>query len=216
MEQRNLGTSLLLVGALFAVVLSSSYLPAQKNARDTPAASAVTGELSATLVGERCLLADYQLTVDTIRSFQRQLSPRQARRLARYIWQAAHRFECDPALITALIQVESSFLSHARSHMGARGLMQLRPFVARALAEELSAGWKGEDSLHDPETNIIMGTCYLASLIRDFDDLPTALAAYNCGPTLVRSRLRRGLALPGRYAAQVISLYHTYRGDHRS
>jgi len=38
------------------------------------------------------------------------------------------------------------------------------------------------DHLHDPETNIAMGTWYLADLMRTFDgDLVLALAAYNAG-----------------------------------
>jgi soluble lytic murein transglycosylase-like protein len=198
--------------------MAGIYLPAPRTASNAPNATVISQDkdIAADFIGAHCVLADYQRTVDIIQTFQSRIPPRQARRLAGYIWQAAQRFHCDPALITALIQVESSFLSHARSHKGARGLMQLRPFVARALADELRTGWRGEESLHDPETNVLLGTCYLAALIRDFEDLPTALAAYNCGPTWVRHRLRRGLALPYRYADQVISLYRSYRGEHRS
>ena len=160
--------------------------------------------------GRYCSLADFDHLTANIEQLRRGISSQRAAKLTKYIWQAGYRFNCDPQLIAALIQVESSFFSRARSHKGAMGLMQLRPFVARAVALQLETSWSGPQVLHDPETNILMGTYYLASLIRDFPDLSTALVAYNCGPTYVRRRLRQGMRLPTRYPAKIMTLYQSF------
>ncbi len=162
------------------------------------------------LRGEYCSLADFRQLANNIRSLRCGISSQRATELAKYIWLAGTRFDCDPKLIAALIQVESSFFSRARSQKGAVGLMQLRPFVARELASRLKTAWRGVQSLHNPEINILMGTCYLATLIRDFPDLPTALAAYNCGPSYVRRRLRRGQRLPTRYSVKIMTIYQSF------
>ena len=160
--------------------------------------------------GGYCSLADFDHLTTNIEQLRRGISSQRAAKLTKYIWQAGYRFNCDPQLIAALIQVESSFFSQARSHKGAMGLMQLRPFVAREVAHRLETSWSGPQVLHDPETNILIGTYYLASLIRDFSDLSTALVAYNCGPTYVRRRLRQGMRLPTRYPAKIMTLYQRF------
>ncbi|NIA20166.1 MAG: transglycosylase SLT domain-containing protein [Xanthomonadaceae bacterium] len=157
-----------------------------------------------------CSLADFDHLTANIEQLRRGISYQRAAKLTKYIWLAGYRFNCDPQLIAALIQVESSFFSRARSHKGALGLMQLRPFVARAVALQLETSWSGPQVLHDPETNILIGTYYLVSLIRDFPDLATALVAYNCGPSYVRRRLRQGMRLPTRYPAKIMTLYQSF------
>ncbi len=163
-----------------------------------------------TMKGRCSSLADFDHLTANIEQLRRGISYQRAAKLTKYIWEAGYRFNCDPQLIAALIQVESSFFSRARSHKGALGLMQLRPFVAREVAQRLETSWNGPQALHDPETNILIGTYYLASLIRDFSDLSTALVAYNYGPTYVRRRLRQGMRLPTRYPAKIITLYQNF------
>ena len=87
------------------------------------------------------------------------------------------RFDVDPVLVRAVIQVESSFDPKCISRRGARGLMQLMPETATRY---------GVHHIFDPEENIRAGVHYLADLMRLFPrDLPRALAAYNAGENAV-------------------------------
>jgi soluble lytic murein transglycosylase len=97
--------------------------------------------------------------------------------------------EVEPALALALMRQESNFETQAVSPAGARGLMQLMPATARAMAREL-----GEPSLatrlFEPLANMRLGAAYLAKRIEDFDRaVPLALAAYNAGAHRVREWL---------------------------
>jgi soluble lytic murein transglycosylase-like protein len=89
---------------------------------------------------------------------------------------ASHRHGVDARLVKAVIQVESSFQSRARSSKGAMGLMQLMPRTARQYAAR---------NPYDPKSNIEAGTKYLSKLLSEFE-LPLALAAYNAGEGAVR------------------------------
>lgn len=81
-----------------------------------------------------------------------------------------------PALVAAVVRVESGFNPRARSRAGAIGLMQLMPATAAAL---------GVDDPLDPEQNVDGGCRYLKGLLEEFP-LELALAAYNAGPHAVR------------------------------
>ncbi len=93
--------------------------------------------------------------------------------------QNAKPFNFDWRLIVAQMYQESRFNPNAKSHAGARGLMQVLPRTA----EEL-----GYSNLNDPEESIAAGIEYLDWTRDRFDnDLPVeerlyfALAAYNAG-----------------------------------
>ncbi len=95
--------------------------------------------------------------------------------------QSAHRAAreagLDPALVRAVIVVESGENPRAVSPKGAQGLMQLMP----GTAEELGV----LDPLR-PRDNLRGGTRYLAQLVDRYDGrLDLALAAYNAGPAVV-------------------------------
>jgi soluble lytic murein transglycosylase-like protein len=97
-----------------------------------------------------------------------------------YIEEAATKERLEPALLRAVIRVESNFNHKARSRVGARGLMQIMPFTAEELGNR-----KALDH-HNPRANILAGSHYLRELINQFSgDLKLALAAYNAGPTAV-------------------------------
>lgn len=93
----------------------------------------------------------------------------------------AHRRGLDPLLVAAIIRQESGFDPHARSAVGAMGLMQLMPNTARWAAAQLALPGFKVEALYQPETNIVLGTWYLAHLLRQFKDMDKVLAAYNGG-----------------------------------
>ena len=86
--------------------------------------------------------------------------------------------DVSPALVLALISVESSGKANAESHKGAQGLMQLIPATAERF---------GIDDPTDPSQNIKGGVAYLAWLLNEFDRDPIlALAGYNAGENAVK------------------------------
>jgi soluble lytic murein transglycosylase-like protein len=99
----------------------------------------------------------------------------------------------DPALVRAVILVESAFDPFARSRAGAIGLMQLMPATAREL---------GVDPLQ-PEQNIEGGARYLSEMIKMFGGIELALVAYNAGPGFTRRYARGQTALYGETRAYV-------------
>lgn len=95
----------------------------------------------------------------------------------KYIQDAADKYDTlDVGLITSVIKAESNFDLVAVSPKGAMGLMQLMPRTAESY---------GVTNAFDPEQNIAAGTAELDRLIRLYDNLALALAAYNAGQTAV-------------------------------
>jgi hypothetical protein len=89
------------------------------------------------------------------------------------IYAKAKKYDVDPALVVAVIEQESRFKPGARSHVGARGLMQLMPRTGR---------WMGARDLYNPEQNVDAGVKYIKYLDRRFNgDLKKIIAAYNGG-----------------------------------
>lgn len=89
----------------------------------------------------------------------------------------------DPAYVYGLIRQESRFIMHARSGVGASGLMQVMPATARWTAKKIGLTSFTPDQLNDRDTNITIGTAYLKLALDDFaGSMPMAAAAYNAGP----------------------------------
>ncbi|CAN0095001.1 unnamed protein product [Discosporangium mesarthrocarpum] len=104
-------------------------------------------------------------------------------------WEPEEGFAIDRALVFAFIRQESAFNARARSHAGARGLMQLMPRTASYIAGERALHGRGKHRLFDPEFNMALGQRYIAYLIAT-DGIGTDLfrlaAAYNAGPGNLR------------------------------
>ncbi|MEX0364811.1 MAG: lytic transglycosylase domain-containing protein [Ruegeria sp.] len=89
---------------------------------------------------------------------------------------AARRHNVPEELFLRLVQQESGWNPHAKSHKGALGLAQLMPGTARALGVNPK----------DPYQNLDGGARYLARQYRKFKSWRLALAAYNAGPEAVQ------------------------------
>lgn len=106
--------------------------------------------------------------------------------------------------VLAIILTESSFKKGQKSYVGARGLMQVVPFVGKDLAERSGVEWNGSETLYDVEKNIKLGSLHLFEQILEFGDIKKALISYNMGETRVRGMLRRNTELPDRYLNKVL------------
>ncbi|VAX15495.1 hypothetical protein MNBD_NITROSPINAE03-553 [hydrothermal vent metagenome] len=109
----------------------------------------------------------------------------------------------DPLLLLALIETESNFRRDVVSKKGAVGLMQIRPFVAQGLADELNMSPDEAVRLVNIDVNVKIGSYYLAKMVKRFGNLSLALEAYNQGPTKLRDKLRKGALLNKRYTRKV-------------
>ncbi|MBD3646069.1 MAG: lytic transglycosylase domain-containing protein, partial [Pseudomonadales bacterium] len=96
----------------------------------------------------------------------------------------------------AVARQESAFMPDARSSAGALGIMQLMPATAALVADSMDMKGVSESDLTDPSLNIQLGSWYLGSLLRQFDqNRILATAAYNAGPGRVREWLDPSLPL---------------------
>jgi hypothetical protein len=90
---------------------------------------------------------------------------------------AGHEHHLDEDLLASVVKAESNGNPQARSHAGAKGLMQLMDGTAADL---------GVTDSYQPEQNVRGGSAYLDALLtRYHDNLALALAAYNAGPAAV-------------------------------
>jgi hypothetical protein len=111
------------------------------------------------------ILADRPIPIQT--------RPGQAADYRNSIEDASRRYQIDPLLVEAVIQVESDFNPNAFSSKGAAGLMQLMPATA--------ALYQVENRLN-PAENINAGVQHLRYLMDRFNDqVSLVLAAYNAG-----------------------------------
>ncbi len=125
---------------------------------------------------------------------------------AQAVSMAAAETSLEPALLHAVIAVESNNNTHAISSRGARGLMQLMPATSKRYAVS---------NPHDPSQNIAAGARYLQALQHMFNgDTRLALAAYNAGPGAV---IKSGFKIPAYsetqyYVPRVMQLYRKFSG----
>lgn len=102
--------------------------------------------------------------------------------IANSVYDESKKYDLDYRLVLAIMKVESNFKNEAVSRRGARGLMQINPSSARMIARESGVVVKGNKCLHEPEKNIKIGVSYLSKLHDMFDNIVSALHAYNAGP----------------------------------
>jgi soluble lytic murein transglycosylase len=135
----------------------------------------------------------------------------------RQIKSASREYGADPALVAAVIHVESRFGHESESSEGAYGLMQILPSTANFISER--SGIEGD--YREPGVNIRMGTWYLGYLEgRYLGDERLMLAAYNSGEGTVDAWIseegfdvRRDIpyAETRNYVENVLEARETYR-----
>jgi len=97
------------------------------------------------------------------------------------IRQQAREKNLPPDLIAGVIYAESRF-SDQTSHAGARGLMQITPDTAQAIATRTGGVAFVQEDLADPQINIAYGAWYLRHMLDRYgENVRLALAAYNAG-----------------------------------
>ena len=100
----------------------------------------------------------------------------------------------DPFLAWAIMRRESGFRPDVVSSADARGLMQIIPPTAKAIALELKTTTPAPDDLYAPEINVRFGTWYLSALIDRMGHPALCAASYNAGPSAVSKWMaQRGL-----------------------
>lgn len=125
-------------------------------------------------------------------------------RFRTYIHHASRQFGVDPALVEAVIQVESGFNPNAISRKGATGLMQLMAGTA--------SQYQVKDR-HNPRENINAGVQHLRDLMDRFNGkIPLVVAAYNAGASAVE----KYNGIPPypetqRYVSKVMNFHSQYR-----
>jgi soluble lytic murein transglycosylase-like protein len=131
------------------------------------------------------------------------------------IYAESDRYGYDPMFIMAVILTESSFRKGQVSHKGARGLMQVMPFVGEDVAGRAGVEYDGTETLYEPGSNIKVGTRHLFEQILIFGDVKKALVSYNMGETRLRSLMRSNRPLPKRYLETVEENYKMLKENYQ-
>jgi soluble lytic murein transglycosylase-like protein len=177
------------------------------------AAAAVEPRAAGTADGEALVATDYRLRLDDPYAFRFGAKPEEPappatepKPFADLIEEAARRARLEPALVHAVIHVESRHNPGARSPKGAVGLMQVMPQTA--------ARYGVRDPGRSVHDNVLAGTRYLRDLLDLFGGrLDLALAAYNAGEHAV---IRHGGRIPPyretrQYVPAVLETYQALR-----
>jgi soluble lytic murein transglycosylase-like protein len=137
-------------------------------------------------------------------------------RLTDVIYSESSKYQYDPMFVMAIILTESSFKKGQTSNKGARGLMQVMPFVAEDVAPRAGVQWEGSKTLFEPEMNIKLGTFHLFEQILKFGDIKRAILSYNMGETRLRGLIRQQKQLPHGYLNKVLENYKMLKETYRA
>ena len=102
----------------------------------------------------------------------------------------AKRNRIDTAWVFGILRQESAYMSDARSHAGALGLMQLMPRTARYEARKLKLPLRNRHEILNVDKNIRLGTAHLKRVLDiNKGNKVLATASYNAGAQRVKSWL---------------------------
>ncbi|MBO8127163.1 MAG: transglycosylase SLT domain-containing protein [Firmicutes bacterium] len=96
--------------------------------------------------------------------------------------EASRKHGVDLWLLLSVAASESHFRANVVSSAGCIGIMQIKPSTARSFGVD-------PKRLYDPVVNIDLGTRYLKQLLDRYKDISLAIAAYNAGPSRVRTTI---------------------------
>lgn len=117
--------------------------------------------------------------------------------------------DLEEAWVYGLMRQESRFVTHAKSEVGAAGLMQIMPATAKWAASRIGMKGYRKGLIHQMDVNLRLGTYYMKNVYSQFDDNPVlASAAYNAGPSRAR-RWRGDTELEGAIYAETIPFDET-------
>ena len=120
-------------------------------------------------------LADDQTRQDRTSDYLRQkfgLAKEKAEQISNAVRAASEKYALPPALILAIISIESRFKEKAKGGNGATGLMQVVPGAHKRMLKDVK-------DLTDPETNIEVGSAILYGYMKSAGgDLNAALKSY--------------------------------------
>ena len=120
-------------------------------------------------------LADDQARHDRMSDYLRQkfgLAKEKAEQISNAVRNASEKYALPPALILAIISIESRFKEKAKGGNGATGLMQVVPGAHKHMLKDVK-------DLTDPDTNIEVGSAILYGYVKSAGgDLNAALKSY--------------------------------------
>jgi soluble lytic murein transglycosylase len=204
-------TKLALVGAIFIPFLVTlEHRPQRETVAESPIFVPVP-------VAQKPPPRELMRIYSIVRSHRPDITEAEAWEISEVILEESSGYGLDPMLVLAVIDVESKFQYGAVSPAGARGIMQILPYVAKSLVQKIglhqlshSKSFRPE-FLDDPVLNIKLGVYYLHDLKKSFRNLTHTLTAYNMGPTETKNRLENDLEIPEEYSTLVLAAYRQYK-----
>lgn len=121
-----------------------------------------------------------------------------------YLINISRKYNVDPELVLAVIEVESSFRPNIISITNDYGLMGINGCNHEEMRKKL-----GITDFLDAKQNILCGTHILSSHLKYTGDTEKALMCYNCGRGGARRLWRKGI-YSTRYSRKVMKAYEKY------
>jgi soluble lytic murein transglycosylase len=182
--------SYLSLAAIICLLLTTFTLIYAGNAGNDPQKDAIVTKTIEYLKGKKIRVGDDKLRV-----------------IANTVYEESREYDLDYRLVLAVMKVESNFRQDAVSRDGARGLLQIKPSLARHVSRDSGVTLANSRSLHEPEKNIKIGVNHLSWLVDKFENLTSALHAYNAGARKAESRTAREGFYETRFTRKVMKEY---------
>jgi soluble lytic murein transglycosylase len=147
-------------------------------------------------------------TIGYIRDENVTIEDEELRTIAEIVYAESSKGKVDYRLVLAIMKIESNFRQDAVSEKGARGLLQVKPSLAKYVAEDAGINWRGAKTLDEPGENIKIGVHLFSKLVQDFESINMALHAYHVGPTKLRAILTGKSTPKKRFLNLVLDEYH--------
>jgi soluble lytic murein transglycosylase len=143
-----------------------------------------------------------------VRDENESFSDNELRTIAEIVYEESFKRNVDYRLVLAIMKIESNFRHDAVSRKGARGLLQVKPSLAKYLAQDVGVHWKDDTTLDEPDKNIKIGVHFFSKLVDDFESINMALHAYHVGPTRLKVIVAEKKKPEKRYLNLVLNEYN--------